>query len=67
MKKLKTNKLALSTETLAPLTGAALDQVAGGAAQGGAQGGLTTLQTQDGRCGSCFCQPQTLVCTARPQ
>jgi len=59
MKKLKTNKLALSTETLAPLTGVALDQVAGGAAGAGTTG-LT--QTQLPPCGSCFCPPPSLRC-----
>ena len=38
MKKIKTNKLSLSTETLAPLTTDALDTVAGGNA-------LTTTTT----------------------
>ncbi len=41
MKTLKKNKLALSTETLAPLTGAALDAVNGGQITG-QTGGLTS-------------------------
>jgi len=46
MKKIQTNKLALSTETLAPLTGAALDNVAGGNASLTTVGPLTTVITR---------------------
>jgi len=49
MKKIKTNKLSLSTETLAPLTGADLDAVAGGNASltlTATVGPLTTVITR---------------------
>ncbi len=65
MKKIKQGKLSLSTETLAPLTGEALDNVAGGQAPGagGVATGLIGRPSQPPQCiNSCFCPPQTLRC-----
>lgn len=46
MKTIKKNKLALSTETLAPLTGAALDAVNGGQVTGPTNGLTSDLTEQ---------------------
>jgi hypothetical protein len=67
MKKIKLGKLSLSTETLAPLTGEALDNVAGGQAAGAGAGaaatGLIGRPSQPPQCiNSCFCPPPTLRC-----
>jgi hypothetical protein len=58
MKKIKNNKLALSTETLAPLTTDALDLVAGGNATTSA-GGLTSVITR-----TFIACPPSLTCVA---
>ncbi len=57
MKKLKTNKLTLDRETLAPLQGSELDHVAGGV--GPSVSGLTTILTRVS-CLSC-----TIVCAGK--
>ena len=57
MKKIKTTKLALSTETLAPLTGTDLDGVHGGGITDALTQATRTLTTVSVGCG-----PATLAC-----
>ncbi len=59
MKTIKKNKLSLSSETLAPLTGNDLDGVAGGNATGGLSG-LVSRATQTLL--TAGCPPFTLAC-----
>lgn len=59
MKTIKKNKLALSTETLAPLTNDALDQVAGGASLQGLSHQLSEIIRRTAVCSV----PRTIACT----
>jgi hypothetical protein len=59
MKSIKKNKLSLSKETLAPLTGNDLDGVAGGQSLGGLSQQISNITLRTAICSS---GPATLAC-----